>query len=182
MGRICMVVGGRRSGKSDYALALAEKHHGPRVFIATCPVLDEEMSLRIEKHRDARKKSQWKTVEEPLKLASAIVNQSNHPLILIDCLTLWVNNLMYEAMNGGVSISEKFISEKCRKLVRRCREHEGETIIVTNENGMGIVPDNEQARLFQDLVGRCNQVMCEAADLVTLVVCGQPLIIKKGDH
>jgi adenosylcobinamide kinase/adenosylcobinamide-phosphate guanylyltransferase len=181
MGNTCVVVGGRRSGKSEYAQALAEKLPGPRVIIATCPVLDEEMSVRIKKHQDARKASAWDTIEEPLNLASSVLNASGYGVILIDCLTLWINNLMYQNQQIGAAISEEFIQRKCYELIGSCREHSGKTIMVTNEPGMGIVPDNEQARLFLDLVGRCNQIMCGVADHVALVVCGQPLIIKKGN-
>ncbi|MFH0959177.1 MAG: bifunctional adenosylcobinamide kinase/adenosylcobinamide-phosphate guanylyltransferase [Pseudomonadota bacterium] len=180
MGNICIVLGGRRSGKSDYAQALGEKLPGRRVFIATCPVLDDEMSMRIKKHQDARKASNWETVEEPLNLASAILDATVYPVVLIDCLTIWINNLMYEAQKIDVAISEELIQEKCRELITSCRTHSGSTIMVTNETGMGIVPDNEQARLFLDLVGRCNQIMCGDADHIALVVSGQPLIIKRG--
>jgi adenosylcobinamide kinase / adenosylcobinamide-phosphate guanylyltransferase len=180
MGNICMVVGGRRSGKSEYAQTLAEKLPGARVFLATCPVLDQEMSVRIRKHQDARKTSAWDTVEEPLNLATAIIKASVYDVILIDCLTLWINNFMYEMEKIGVVVSEEFIEQKCHELIRACRAHHGNIIIVTNEAGMGIVPENEQARLFLDLVGRCNQIMCGVADHVALVVCGQQLIVKKG--
>lgn len=180
MGTVYLVVGGRRSGKSDYARALAEKAHGPRAFVATCPVLDKEMAERIRKHQEQRKKAEWDTIEEPLKLPLAISNASNHNVILVDCLTLWINNLMYEYSGNHLPISEEIVAEECDELIRACSSHHGKIILVTNETGMGIVPDNEQARLFLDLVGRCNQIISEAADQVVLVVCGQPLIIKKG--
>ncbi|MCX5873067.1 MAG: bifunctional adenosylcobinamide kinase/adenosylcobinamide-phosphate guanylyltransferase [Deltaproteobacteria bacterium] len=181
MGTVCLVVGGRRSGKSEYARALAEKAPGPRAFVATCPALDKEMAERIRKHREQRKRAEWDTIEEPIRLSSAISNASNHNVVLVDCLTLWINNLMYEYSGNHLSISEEIVAEKCDELIRACSSHHGKIILVTNETGLGIVPDNEQARLFLDLVGRCNQIVSEAADEVILVICGQPLIIKKGE-
>ncbi len=178
MGTICLVVGGRRSGKSEYAQTFAENIAGPRAFVATCPVLDGEMAERIRKHQEARKQSDWTTIEEPTALPSAIQGASHFNLILVDCLTLWVNNLMYESSRMGKTISEEIVSEKCNELVLACSSHPGKIILVTNETGMGIVPDNEQSRLFLDLVGRCNQIISKAAGRVVLVVCGQSLIIK----
>lgn len=180
MGTVCLVVGGRRSGKSEYARALAEKATGPRAFVATCPVLDKEMAERIRKHQEQRKRSQWDTIEEPIKLSSVVSNVSNYNVVLVDCLTLWINNLMYEYSKHHLSISEEIVAEKSNELIRACSNHHGKIILVTNETGLGIVPDNEQARLFLDLVGRCNQIVAEEADQVILVICGQPLIIKKG--
>ncbi|MGC8602587.1 MAG: bifunctional adenosylcobinamide kinase/adenosylcobinamide-phosphate guanylyltransferase, partial [Desulfomonilaceae bacterium] len=155
MGTICLVVGGRRSGKSEYAQTFADRLPGPRAFIATCPVLDEEMAERIRKHQEARKHSDWTTIEEPLNLTLAILNAQEFNVILIDCLTLWINNLMYEFSRKEKLISEEFVSERCNELILACSAHTGQVILVTNETGMGIVPDNEQSRLFLDLVGRC---------------------------
>lgn len=178
MGTICLVVGGRRSGKSEYAQTFAESVSGPRVFVATCPIMDQEMAERIRKHQEAREQSDWTTIEEPVELPAAILGAFRFNVILVDCLTLWVNNLMYESSKMGIPISEETVSEKCHELVDACSAHPGEIILVTNETGMGIVPDNEQSRLFLDLVGRCNQIVSKAAHRVILTVCGQSLIIK----
>lgn len=178
MGNICLVVGGRRSGKSDYAQTLAEKIPGPRAFIATCPVLDQEMVDRIRKHQEARKSSGWTTIEEPLNLVRAVSDSSGYNVLLIDCLTLWINNLMYESQKNQNSISEDIIFSETTNMIQACLSHPGEIILVTNETGLGIVPENEQTRLFLDLMGRCNQVVSKSADVVVLMVCGQPLFLK----
>ncbi len=178
MGTICLVVGGRRSGKSQYAQTLAENIPAPRVFVATCPILDEEMAERIRKHKEARKEFDWTTIEEPLEVPSAILSTPDSNVVLVDCLTLWINNWMYEFSKIGKQFSEEKITEKSNELVLACLTHPGKIILVTNETGMGIVPDNEQSRLFLDLVGRCNQVVSNAADRVVLTVCGQTLTIK----
>jgi adenosylcobinamide kinase/adenosylcobinamide-phosphate guanylyltransferase len=178
MGNICLVVGGRRCGKSEHAQTLAEKIPGPRAFIATCPVLDQEMADRIRKHQEARKSGGWITIEEPLNLVGAVSGSSGYNVLLIDCLTLWINNLMYENQRKGDSISEEVISREVTKMIQACLRHPGEIILVTNETGLGIVPDNEQTRLFLDLMGRCNQIVSKEADEVVLMVCGQPLILK----
>jgi adenosylcobinamide kinase / adenosylcobinamide-phosphate guanylyltransferase len=98
--------------------------------------------------------------------------------LLIDCLTLWINNLMYKSQGNQDSISEEIISGEAAKMIQACLSHPGEIILVTNETGLGIVPDNEQSRLFLDLMGRCNQIVSKEADEVVLMVCGQPLILK----
>lgn len=178
MGNICLVIGGRRSGKSEHAQTLAERIPGPRAFIATCPVLDQEMADRIRRHQEGRKSGGWTTIEEPLNLVEAVSGSSGYNVLLIDCLTLWINNLLYESQRNQDSISEEIISREATKMIQACLSHPGEIIVVTNETGLGIVPDNEKTRLFLDLMGRCNQIVSKEANMVVLMVCGQPLILK----
>ncbi|MEN9974011.1 MAG: adenosylcobinamide kinase and adenosylcobinamide phosphate guanylyltransferase [Verrucomicrobiota bacterium] len=178
MSHLILVTGGSRSGKSAYAQHRAETLPGPHGFLATCPVIDPEMQQRVDAHRLARHGHGWTTVEEPVALAAAIELSAHLPVLLIDCLTLWVNNLMFDAEQRGQKISEHSISECCQRLIHSCRKHAGTIIIVTNEVGMGIIPDNADARHFRDLAGRANQEIAHHCDEVILVVCGQPLTIK----
>ncbi len=146
--------------------------------MATCPVIDEEMGRRIAKHQKAREGKQWQTVEAPVDLAGAITRSAAFDVVLVDCLTLWINNLMYEAENIGREISEEQVAERCGGVLEACRLARGKVIFVTNEVGMGVVPDNALARKYRDMVGRCNQVMGAGADCVTLVACGIPMTLK----
>lgn len=178
MARIILITGGSRSGKSSYAQKMAEDLAGPRAFIATCPAIDDEMDERIRKHREARSGALWHTIEETLDLAGAMLRAPEYQVFLIDCLALWVNNLMYEAHKTGQRIDEEDITGKCREVLAACEQVQGAIILVTNEVGMGIVPDNADARLFRDLLGRCNQTIASGAHEVILMACGLPLNLK----
>lgn len=178
MAEIILVTGGSRSGKSGYAQKIAETLPGPRAYIATCLVTDPEMAMRVEKHRESRKASDWETIDEPADLAGALRWATVYRVILIDCLTLWVNNLFYEAEERGTVFTEEATAVRCREVIDACGAFPGMIIFVTNELGMGIIPDNETARRFRDCAGRCNQMLAEAAGTVTLVVSGIPLHLK----
>jgi adenosylcobinamide kinase / adenosylcobinamide-phosphate guanylyltransferase len=179
MGQIILVTGGGRSGKSSYAQKMAESLQEPRAFLATCPPIDEEMTARIRKHRDARRHKNWHTIEESLDIAGAIQNAHEFPTILVDCLTLWINNLLYEAEQSNRSLSESDIARECARLIAACKSHSGTIICVTNEIGMGLIPENALSRLYRDLVGRCNQIIAESSLRVVLLVSGQPIEIKQ---
>jgi adenosylcobinamide kinase / adenosylcobinamide-phosphate guanylyltransferase len=179
MGLMILVTGGSRSGKSFYAQKAAESLNSSRVFIATCPVIDEEMSRRIQKHQQDRNGRGWHTIEEPVNIASAIENATTYSTVLVDCLTLWINNLMYVSENNNKNISEMDIAVECGKLISACMKHAGTIFFVTNEVGMGIIPENASARLYRDLVGRCNQIVAAACHRVILLISGQPIEIKK---
>jgi adenosylcobinamide kinase / adenosylcobinamide-phosphate guanylyltransferase len=181
MARIILITGGSRSGKSMHAQRIAEAITGTRTYIATCPVVDAEMEERIRKHKDARQAGGWQTIEETTDLADALTRAGGSRSILVDCLTLWVNNLMYDAELQKKEITEEEIVKRCRDVLDACDEISGTVIFVTNEVGMGIVPDNALSRLYRDIAGRCNQVMAERANDVIFMVSGMPLNIK-GDN
>jgi adenosylcobinamide kinase / adenosylcobinamide-phosphate guanylyltransferase len=179
MARIHLITGGARSGKSGYAQRTAEALEGPRAYVATCPVIDAEMAERVKKHREARRASDWETIEAPLDLAVAVRRAGAFRVLLVDCLTLWANNLLYEAERRGEPFTEEQMAGHCRELIAACGAFAGTVLLVTNELGMGIVPENEAARRFRDIAGRMNQLFAAAAGEVTLVVSGLPLELKK---
>jgi adenosylcobinamide kinase/adenosylcobinamide-phosphate guanylyltransferase len=178
MAKVILVTGGSRSGKSAYAQKLAEEIDGPRAFLATCPVVDDEMAERIRKHQNARGEADWHTIEESTDLAGALRNATDCGVILVDCLTLWINNLMYERSRKHWEVTEEDIEVICADVLDACSELSGTVIFVTNEVGMGIVPGDPLSRRYRDLVGKCNQIIAAAADGVILVTCGIPLTLK----
>lgn len=181
MSRMILVTGGARSGKSAYAQSLAESLPGPRAYVATCPVTDAEMAERIRKHRQARTEQAWLTLEEPVDLPAALTQATGCPTVLVDCLTLWVNNLMYQAAGKNRPLSEEDIQRRGLALIEAVQQHPGTVIFVSGEVGSGIVPEHREARLFRDLLGRCNQLLAANAAQVTLVACGLPLHLKQED-
>ena len=259
MARIILITGGSRSGKSAFAQQLAESISETRIYLATCPVVDGEMAARIARHRRDREDRSWLTIEEETALAGALGWGPDTGVIVVDCLTLWINNLMYGAEQRGETLTEDDIAYKAREVLRVARfgaedaaaagkadpevratansiNHSGtpsETLIseaapselpagaqatgppgmeappekpppkpgdtaspaftgtaatappgtrtvifVTNEVGMGIVPEHPGGRLFRDLAGRCNQVFAREADTVAFMVSGIPMWIK----
>ncbi|KAF0182812.1 MAG: adenosylcobinamide kinase / adenosylcobinamide-phosphate guanylyltransferase [Nitrospirae bacterium] len=170
---ITLIIGGTRSGKSGYALNLASGGAGKaKAYVATAQALDEEMSDRISRHKDERSED-WITFEEPFGLASLLREICSHfDQILVDCLTVWLSNKLLnepELVDGAVEGLVHALMETHRKT---------QYFIVTNEVGMGIVPDNALARKFRDLAGLLNQKVAEVADHVYLVSAGIPIKIK----
>jgi adenosylcobinamide kinase/adenosylcobinamide-phosphate guanylyltransferase len=175
MANITLVTGGARSGKSGYSETLAKKFTGSRAYIATSPVVDDEMAKRVALHQEQRKHDGWVTIEEEVDLIGAIRQASSFDTILVDCLTLWINNLIF---HSETKLSEADIKQQCIELEDACAEYSGNIIFVINEVGMGIVPDNPLARQFRDLSGRCSQTIAGFADSVILMSCGLPLTLK----
>ncbi len=175
---ITLITGGCRSGKSAFAQEQAEQIDAPRLLIATCTRTDPEMAVRIRRHQQDREGRGWQTTEVPLRLAEKLEDIPTGTTVVIDCLTLWVNNLMYEAEAVEREISEVQVTVLAEELGIAARNHLGEIIMVTNEVGLGIVPDNLTARRYRDLIGRCNQIIAVFADQVFLVSCGIPVQIK----
>ncbi|HKD83742.1 MAG TPA: bifunctional adenosylcobinamide kinase/adenosylcobinamide-phosphate guanylyltransferase [Terriglobales bacterium] len=169
--RVVLVLGGVRSGKSRYAQELAAR--GKRVaFIATAEAGDDEMRQRIARHRDERPAS-WTTLEAPLALENALLEAGkNCDTILVDCLTVWTANVMQSG-------SHEDVVTLADRLANTLRAVPASVILVSNEVGSGIVPDNELGRAYRDLLGAVNQRVAAAADEVVLLVAGCPLIIKQ---
>ncbi|MDR3089524.1 MAG: bifunctional adenosylcobinamide kinase/adenosylcobinamide-phosphate guanylyltransferase [Desulfobulbaceae bacterium] len=174
---LVLITGGARSGKSAYALKRAEACAEARCFIATSPVTDPEMDARIARHQEERRGRGWRLIEEHRDLPGAMA-QAGPGVVLIDCLTLWVNNLLYEAECLGKTFSDDDMNIQCVSLLAACGERDGAVFLVSNEVGMGIVPENALARHYRDLIGRANRLLATAADEVVLVCCGIPLTIK----
>jgi len=178
MAPLILITGGCRSGKSGFGQRLAEDIPGHRLFIATCPCLDDEMGSRITRHQRDRKNKGWQTVEEPLTPADVVRAAEPGSTILLDCLTLWISNLLFAAEQEGRELTEDLMTQEASRLATAARHHDGTVLMVTNEVGLGIVPENTLARRYRDLVGRCNQTLASAADQVYLVSCGIPLQLK----
>lgn len=177
MSRIIMVTGGARSGKSHYAEQCAMNIPGDRAYVATCPPdIDPEMNARIEKHREHRKRDGWVTFEEEVNVFNLVRQLSQFQVVLVDCLTLWINNLLYR---NPLNMSEDFVYSQCLQLkdLKLCLPHTT-LILVTNETGMGIVPSDRETRLFRDLIGRCNQSVASFSDEVLFMVSGIPMKVK----
>lgn len=170
---LVLLIGGARSGKSELALRLASEQRSPVAFLATARAGDTEMAERIAQHRRERPDS-WQTVEEPLRLHDAIAGVSDDHCLVIDCLTLWTANVL-EAF--GAAEAEVHAAAAAHAAAART----GLTVAVTNEVGLGIVPDNSLARSYRDLLGRVNAIWAEAADPVYLLVAGRALALAKTD-
>ncbi|MDO9462291.1 MAG: bifunctional adenosylcobinamide kinase/adenosylcobinamide-phosphate guanylyltransferase [Deltaproteobacteria bacterium] len=172
MKKTILITGGCRSGKSRFALDYANRHFTNRLYLATGQALDEEMKERIRNHRKERSQD-WRTVEEPLNIAGAIEQEAAKAgVILIDCVTLWVSNMLFQNM------PEEEIMRSVGALAEKIHKPLCSFILVTNEVGAGIVPENRLARRFRDLAGMANQKLAACADEVYWLVSGIPIKIK----
>jgi adenosylcobinamide kinase/adenosylcobinamide-phosphate guanylyltransferase len=167
-GALTLVLGGARSGKSRHAESLVQAHPPPWVYVATAEALDEEMTQRIAEHR-ARRSGEWRTLEAPHRLAEAMEQAPDRAPILIDCLTLWLSNLL---------LADADLERECDRLEAGLARRNSPTVLVANEVGLGIVPDNSLARRFRDAAGRLNQRLAARADRVIFVAAGLPLQLK----
>jgi adenosylcobinamide kinase/adenosylcobinamide-phosphate guanylyltransferase len=166
--RITLVLGGARSGKSRYAEELIAALPGPWVYVATAEPLDDEMIARIAGHR-ARRGPGWQTVEAPRDLCGALINVPAPAAILIDCMTLWLSNLM---------LAQDNVEREIDRLDGALGRVTGPVAIVANEVGLGIVPDNVLSRRFRDVAGVLNQRLAARADRVVMLVAGLPMVVK----
>lgn len=172
MKEIILVTGGCRSGKSRFALDYVNQHYTNKVFLATAEALDDEMKRRIQRHQEERG-PEWTTLEEPLSLAEKLASLGEKPqAVLIDCLTLWITNLLM------AEATEEEIFNRVDDLIDSLQKIPQSVVVVTNETGSGIVPENKLARVFRDLVGAINQKMAACADAVVFTVAGIPQVIK----
>lgn len=165
---LTFVLGGARSGKSRHAESLVTAYPAPWTYIATAQALDAEMQQRIVEHR-ARRGAGWETRNVPFQLASMLLSMQPGRPVLVDCLTLWLTNIM---------LADHDVEAEIQRLVTVLASPGGPWVIVANEVGLGIVPDNALARAFRDHAGRLNQMVAEAADTVILTVAGLPMRVK----
>lgn len=174
--KIVLVTGGARSGKSAFSERFVRENSSRYAYIATCPVLDDEMRERVRVHRERRKGYQWIDIEEQLDLTGALerARAENADGVLIDCLTLWINNLMYHLPN----FNEEALRKRVSDLLGALEEYPGLVVLVLNEVGLGIVPESAAGRIFRDCSGRCAQMCAASADEVWMCMCGIPLKIK----
>jgi adenosylcobinamide kinase / adenosylcobinamide-phosphate guanylyltransferase len=163
---LSLILGGARSGKTGLARRLAEARTAHPVIIATAEALDAEMAERIALHR-AERGPAWRTVEAPLDLAGALLALSAEEVVVVDCLTLWLSNLM---------LAERDVEAETSRLIAALERREA--LLIANEVGLGIVPDNALARRFRDEAGRMNQRLAVLCDQVVFVAAGLPLVMK----
>jgi adenosylcobinamide kinase/adenosylcobinamide-phosphate guanylyltransferase len=170
---IHLILGGAKSGKSDFALAEAGAGSRDRVFVATAEALDAEMTARIEAHRKRRGPG-WRTVEAPLDLEAALGREDKAGrTLVVDCVTVWLSNLMTRA-----GLDPEAALDRAEKLAGLLPDLAADVIVVANEVGWGLVPAFDLSRAWRDLAGRTNQLLAAVADRVTLVVAGRPLNLK----
>ena len=162
---LTVLLGGARSGKSSAAQSLAEMLDRPVTYLATATAGDDEMADRIDRHRRERP-AEWTTVEEPLLLAVALATIDDGDTVIIDCLTLWLSNLM------ATGATEPGILAAASAAAESAADRPGRTIAVTNEVGLGLVPPNPLGRQFRDLAGRINRLWVERAGEKGFVVAG----------
>lgn len=180
-GEIVLVIGGARSGKSTLAEKLAARSGRNVVYIATAGVHDDEMAQRVKEHR-LRRPAAWRTVEETHILAGVLSSLPPGTVVLIDCITLWMSNLLLDenVPRPGADGAEKenYITTEAREIVKIARNKNLHLIMVSNEVGCGLVPEYALGRLYRDIAGRVNQLLAELADRVFYVVAGLPLELK----
>ena len=168
MAPLILVLGGARSGKSRHAERLIGEYPPPWLYVATAEALDEEMRARIAAHR-ARRDERWQTIEAPHDLAEALRNVPRDRPLLVDCLTLWLSNRL---------IADADVEPEIAVFGEALQARAGPTVVVSNEVGLGIVPDNALARRFRDTAGVANQLIASRADRVDFIAAGLPLRLK----
>ena len=165
---LTLVLGGARSGKSRYAESLIARLPQPWIYIATAEARDGEMAARITEHQ-ARREAGWQTIEAPHEVPAALREAPADAAVLVDCLTLWLTNVMLGSLD---------VEKMTAKLEDALRARGGETVLVSNEVGLGIVPENELGRRFRDAQGLLNQRMAALSERVVLMVAGLPVNVK----
>ena len=179
MGRLTLILGGARSGKSSYAQSLAEETGKSVTFLATAQALDQEMSARIQKHR-AERPVHWETLEAPLDIASH-AQQIRSEVVVLDCITLLVNNLMMQFVKDDLVDEMPFtqaVQKEVNELIRNIHEQKQDWMLISNEVGLGLVPPYQMGRVYRDVLGWANQRLAREADKVIFMVAGIPTVIK----
>ena len=179
MPKITLILGGARSGKSSHALKLAEESKKPVTFIATAQAYDDEMTTRIQKHKTERP-AHWETLELPLNIASNIP-QIKSELVILDCVTLWVTNLLMQFVKDDLVDELPFMQaakDETEALLAAIQNTDQEWLIVSNEIGLGLVPPYQMGRVYRDGLGWANQRLAQEADKVLFMVAGIPMTVK----
>ncbi len=179
MPKITLILGGARSGKSSYAQSLAEESGKTVTFLATAQALDDEMSARIQKHR-AERPSNWETLEVPLGVASQS-QRIKSDVVILDCITLLVSNLLMQFVKDDIVDEEPFtmeVEKEVNQLIAKMLAQKQDWIIVSNELGLGLVPPYQMGRVYRDGLGWANQRLAREADKVIFMVAGIPTVIK----
>ena len=177
MADITFISGGCRSGKSSYAEQETLNQSKPHYYLATAEAFDDEMKDRIARHQELREGRSWISFEEPLE-PEKVFKDLKSGTVLLDCLTLWISKLMWEAEKRDEILSEKWMAERVESLIKAMHESPCDFVVVSNETGLGIMPINAQARLFGDLAGRTNQLFAKSAKKVVFMVSGLPMVLK----
>jgi len=175
--QIILLLGGARSGKSHYAQQLAMKLGGKVLFVATGEALDEEMQARIAEHRKTRPDN-WRTLEIPTGIGKGIERQiGDAKVVVIDCITLLISNLLGDKLDYAEA--EKRVIAEIKELIAAMDRLDASFVIVSNEVGMGLVPDNKLGRMYRDLLGKANQLLASRATEVYLMVACLPVQVKR---
>lgn len=168
---LAVLLGGARSGKSMHAVEIGRRHHGPVLFVATAPVVDDDMSRRIERHR--RERPDWPTIEEPLDLVPVVERAEPDALVVIDCVTLWVSNLMWRGD------SDDDAEKEARRLAEAARRSSARVLTVSNEVGLGVHPETELGRRYRDLLGRVNSILVDHAHRSFFLIAGRAVELER---
>ena len=168
--RLTLVIGGAASGKSAHAEALVRDHGGQRVYVATAQAFDDEMRAKIAAHQEMRAGDGWHTVEAPFDVVGALSGLGSGDVVLLDCATFWLTNLL---------LAERDWQEEAEALLAALLACPAPVVVVSNETGQGIVPENALARRFREAQGRLNQRLAAEAGLVVAVMAGLPLVLKR---
>jgi adenosyl cobinamide kinase/adenosyl cobinamide phosphate guanylyltransferase len=170
---LTLLVGGARSGKSALAVTLVARHDGPVAFLATAEPLDDEMAARIASHRSERP-AHWTTIEEPIELEREFAELPAGTAVVVDCLTLWVSNLL------GRGLADE-VEPRARSMAARAAAHAGPVVVISNEVGAGIVPADPLTRRFRDELGAVNATFAAASGATYLVVAGRVLALSSPE-
>ena len=179
MSNLTLILGGARSGKSSHAQSLAEATGKPVTFLATAQALDEEMSARIQKHR-AERPAGWETLEIPCDLAAQVA-QVKSDVVLLDCVTLLVSNLLMQFVKDDLVDEKPFmgaVQNEIEELIAAIHAQEKDWFIISNELGLGLVPPYQMGRIYRDVLGWANQRLAREADTVLFMVAGIPMVVK----
>jgi adenosylcobinamide kinase / adenosylcobinamide-phosphate guanylyltransferase len=179
MGKLTLILGGTRSGKSSYAQSLAEETGKSVTFLATAQALDDEMSARIQKHR-AERSPDWETLEIPLDISTHL-GKIKTDVVILDCITLLVTNVLMQFVKDDLVDEAPFtqaLQKEMDELIAKIRTGKQEWIIISNELGLGLVPPYQMGRVYRDWLGWANQQLARAADKVIFMVAGIPTVIK----